>query len=150
MILKLGKKLYLVGFRSCPDCIAYQKSEFDFLHKNQIDTRVITYVRRNRSCLSEKYIAADLSQNKNWTSIPYKLHCEKFKPQHIKSIENIDHYLEKNRKLRENLTEILAQKDWNIEVPALFWENGKYWYFYLGNNPKAPVQIQKNLLKTSR
>lgn len=40
-----GPKLYMVSFRTCPDCIRYKQEEFPKLQAAQVDTRVIMFAR---------------------------------------------------------------------------------------------------------
>ena len=41
-----GKTLYMVSFRTCPDCIRFMTEEFPKLHAAGVDTRVIEVARR--------------------------------------------------------------------------------------------------------
>src|SRR3954469_1997623 len=42
-----GKPLYMISFRSCPDCIRFTKEQFPDLQAKGVDTRVIEVARRN-------------------------------------------------------------------------------------------------------
>lgn len=67
-----GPKLYMVSFRSCPDCIRYETEEFPKLHKAGVDTRVIVVARAavngvERSTPAERATVAELWVNRKWS-----------------------------------------------------------------------------------
>jgi hypothetical protein len=66
-----GPKLYMVSFRSCSDCIRFEDTSFDRLHKAGVDTRVIVIARADRngqskSTPSERATVAELWLNRSW------------------------------------------------------------------------------------
>lgn len=65
--------LYLVSFRSCPECQVYHDQEFPALHRAGVDTRVILFPLRERngveqSTTFERATVAELwlSQHREW------------------------------------------------------------------------------------
>ncbi len=46
-------KLYMVSFRTCPDCLRFKAEEFPALQKQGIDTRVIEIARRDKNGLAK-------------------------------------------------------------------------------------------------
>ena len=67
-----GPKLYVVAFRSCPDCIRYLDQELPKLQKAGVDTRVIMVARRDqngqsRSSAAERATVAELWANRKWS-----------------------------------------------------------------------------------
>lgn len=44
-------RLYMVSFRTCPDCLRFKAEEFPALHSQGIDTRVIEIARRDKNGL---------------------------------------------------------------------------------------------------
>ncbi len=48
-----GPALYMVSFRTCPDCIRYKEEEFPKLQAAQVDTRVIMFARRDAGEVSK-------------------------------------------------------------------------------------------------
>lgn len=46
-------KLYMVSFRTCPDCLRFKKEEFPGLHAAGVDTRVIEIARRDRNGIAK-------------------------------------------------------------------------------------------------
>ncbi|HZZ36799.1 MAG TPA: hypothetical protein VFE03_13835, partial [Caulobacteraceae bacterium] len=66
-----GPKLYMVSFRSCADCIRFEETSFDRLHKAGVDTRVIVIARADRNGQSkstppERATVAELWLNRSW------------------------------------------------------------------------------------
>jgi hypothetical protein len=66
-----GPKLYLVSFRACPGCIAFEKAEFPKLRAAGVDTRVIVIARPDRNGLAqsaapERATVAELWVNRDW------------------------------------------------------------------------------------
>lgn len=66
-----GPKLYMVGFRSCPDCIRFKIEQFPDLHAAGVDTRVIEIARRDvngieKSTALERATVAELWVNRSW------------------------------------------------------------------------------------
>jgi hypothetical protein len=66
-----GPKLYMVSFRSCPDCIRFKTEQFEALHKAGVDTRVIEVARADRNGVAkstppERATVAELWVNRSW------------------------------------------------------------------------------------
>src|SRR5687768_15851679 len=47
-----GPKLYMLGYRSCTDCVRFKLESFPALHAAGVDTRVIEIARRDRNGVS--------------------------------------------------------------------------------------------------
>lgn len=67
-----GPKLYMVSYRTCTDCIRFEKTEFPKLHAAGVDTRVIMIARADkngveRSTPPERATVAELWANRSWT-----------------------------------------------------------------------------------
>ncbi|HEY5107161.1 MAG TPA: hypothetical protein VII73_10385 [Caulobacteraceae bacterium] len=67
-----GARLYMVSYRSCPDCIRFEKVEFPKLHAVGVDTRVIVIARADlngvaKSNPAERATVAELWVNRSWT-----------------------------------------------------------------------------------
>src|SRR5690606_33366243 len=79
-----GARLYMVSFRSCPDCARFKAEEFPRLHKAGVDTREILVARRDteggvpRSTPAERATVAELWVNRKgawpllerWMAVP--------------------------------------------------------------------------------
>lgn len=66
-----GAKLYMVSFRTCPDCLRFKAEQFPDLHAAGIDTRVIEIARRDvnglpKSTPEERATVAELWLNRSW------------------------------------------------------------------------------------
>lgn len=66
-----GQKLYMVSFRSCPDCVVFKREYFPRLHAAGVDTRLIEFARRDykgvpRSTAIERTTVAELWVNRSW------------------------------------------------------------------------------------
>jgi len=68
---RTGPKLYMIGFRSCPDCIRFKTEQFPDLHAAGVETRVIEIARRDvngvaKSTPEERSTVAELWVNRSW------------------------------------------------------------------------------------
>ena len=61
-------KLYMVSFRSCPECIRYVTEEFPKLHKKKVDTRVVVVARADTEGLSHSTPAERATVAQLWLS----------------------------------------------------------------------------------
>lgn len=66
-----GPKLYVIVYRACPDCLAFESAEFPKLQQADVDTRVIVIARPdlNGQALStpaERATVAELWLNRSW------------------------------------------------------------------------------------
>jgi hypothetical protein len=66
-----GPKLYMISFRSCPDCIRFEETEFPKLQAAGVDTRVIMIARADsngqpHSTPAERSTVAELWLNRSW------------------------------------------------------------------------------------
>lgn len=65
------KKLFMISFRSCPDCLRFEAEEFPRLHKAGVDTRVIVIARATErgvehSTAAERATVAELWLTRQW------------------------------------------------------------------------------------
>jgi hypothetical protein len=66
-----GPKLYMIAYRDCADCAAFQSAEFAKLQAAGVDTRVIVIARPDqngqvRSTPAERTTVAELWVNRDW------------------------------------------------------------------------------------
>ena len=66
-----GRALYMVAYRDCDACLAYQRQEFPKLAAVNVDTRVLVFVRPDEggealSSPSERSTVAELWINRSW------------------------------------------------------------------------------------
>jgi hypothetical protein len=76
-----GPKLYMVAWRDCPGCIAFQAREFGRLRAAGVDTRVIAIARPDvngqarstpaeRTTVAELWVNRDFRLYERWTAAP--------------------------------------------------------------------------------
>ncbi|MDQ7018891.1 MAG: hypothetical protein Q9M33_06975 [Robiginitomaculum sp.] len=148
-----GRVLYKIGYRSCPDCISYEHTEFKDLHAAGVDTRVILYARRNLSSAPERAVIADLACTREWpiyerwmSDVEGAYYFNYGVPPAPETSERRSACLEWGRIVRDRVGQIMARNGWNMEVPALFWKNDKgEWRFFLGNDARGKRLIRSEL-----
>ncbi len=125
-----GKPLWMVSFRSCPDCIRFEKEQFDALHRSGVDTRVIVIARRSKSTAPERTGVGELWAKRewktyeDWTSIP----VDAFTGEGLKSGDDDPAraaLVEKGRKFIDDLTPLLAENGLPMHYPTLIWQDAK-------------------------
>ncbi len=78
-----GAPLWIISYRDCADCTAYQREEFPKLAAANIDTRVIVFARADheglqqstaaeRATIAELWINRDWSLYAKWMATPHK------------------------------------------------------------------------------
>ncbi|MDP9104239.1 MAG: hypothetical protein M3N05_09580 [Pseudomonadota bacterium] len=121
-----GKPLWMISFRSCPDCIRFEKEQFDDLHKAGVDTRVIMVARRTKSTPAERtgvgelWAKRDWKTYEDWTAIP----VDAFTGEGMKSGDDDKAraaLVERGRKLIDDLTPLLAENGLPMHYPTLIW-----------------------------
>lgn len=76
-----GAKLYMVSFRTCPDCLRFKAEQFPDLHAAGVDTRVIEIARADvnglakstpaeRATVAELWLTRDWDLLERWVSVP--------------------------------------------------------------------------------
>lgn len=68
---RTGPKLYMIGFRTCPDCVRFKNEEFPALQAAGVDTRVIEIARADvngleKSSAPERATVAQLWLTRSW------------------------------------------------------------------------------------
>lgn len=123
-----GRTLWMVSFRSCPDCIRFEKEQFPDLHKAGVDTRVIMIARRAKSTAPERTGVAELWAKRSWktyedwTSIP----VEAFTGEGLPSGDTDPGraaLVEKSRVFTDELTPLLEENGLPMHWPLLIWND---------------------------
>ncbi len=121
-----GRTLYMLSFRSCPDCIRFETEEFPALHKAGVDTRVIMVARRAKSTAPERTGVGELWATRSWktyetwTSMPVDawtgagLASGDDDPKRAALVE-------KGRVLVEELRPLLLENGVELRYPTLVW-----------------------------
>jgi hypothetical protein len=123
-----GKVLYMLSFRSCPDCIRFETEEFPDLHKANIDTRVIMVARRAKSTAPERTGVGELWATRSWktyedwTATP----VDAWTGDGMKSGDDDPAraaLVEKGRALVDELRPLLAENGIELRYPTLIWKD---------------------------
>lgn len=119
--------LYMVSFRSCPDCVRFETEVFPELHKAHIDTRVIMIARRNRSTAPERTGVGELWAKRDWktfeawTGVPVEAWTGDGYPSGDLDPARAA-LVEKARQFIDDLRPLLAENGVNLAYPTLIWE----------------------------
>ncbi len=120
--------VYMVSFRSCPDCIRFETEQFPDLHRAGIDTRVIVVARRAKSTQAERSGVAELWARRDWktyetwTGMPVQAWT-------AEGLINADldagraGEVEKGRELVEQLRPLMAENGISFAYPLLIWQD---------------------------
>jgi len=148
-----GKAIYSIGFRTCPDCVNFKRTEFADYHKSNIDTRVIIYARRGNADAAEQAIVADIACTRNWSiferwmeDVPEAYGEIYGLPPAANSDKRRAACLEWGRVVRERVASVVKKNGWPMETPAMFWraKNGD-WRMFLGDDKRGKRLIRKEL-----
>lgn len=127
-----GRPLYMISFRSCPDCIRLEKAQFPALQASGIDTRVIMVARRSKSTPAERSGVAALWSTggwplyERWTSMPVAAWTADGLPPADGDPARTA-LVEKGRTLVDALQPILAANGVSPQVhfPTLLWQDAQ-------------------------
>ncbi len=128
---KTGPTLYMIGFRSCPDCVRFKTEEFPGLHAVGVDTRVIEVARAEvngvaKSTPAERSTVAELWTNRswalfeNWNRVP----VEAWTAPGIAPADGDTGrtaVVESGRKMVADLRPLLKDNGVNFAYPTLIW-----------------------------
>lgn len=126
-----GPKLYMVSFRTCPDCLRFSMEQFPDLHAAGVDTRVIKVARRDadgvpRSTPLERTTVAELWSNKSWALHeawmavpPDAWKAEGLTPADGDTARTA--VVEASRRMVDDLRPLLRDNGINFAYPTLIW-----------------------------
>lgn len=126
-----GPKLYMISFRTCPDCIRFKKEEYPRLHKGGVDTRLIEIARADRngvpkSTPAERATVAELWINRSW-ELSEKWDATPVDAWNAAGLKPADGdiartaVIEAGRKSVEDLVPLLKANGVNFAYPLLVW-----------------------------
>ncbi len=124
-----GKPLYMLSFRSCPDCIRFETEQFPDLQKAGVDTRVIIVARRAKSTEPERTGVGEVWATRSWKTFQTwtETPVDAFTGEGLKSGDTDPAraaLVEKGRVLVDNLTPLLAENGIQLRYPTLIWKDG--------------------------
>jgi hypothetical protein len=130
-----GKKLYMVSFRTCPDCLRFKGEEFPKLHAAGVDTRVIEVARADvngipKSTPAERATVAELWVNRSWKLMEQweAVPAEAWKAPGLHPADGDvarTAVIEAGRKMTDDLKPLLKDNGINFAYPTLIWWNAK-------------------------
>jgi hypothetical protein len=121
-----GRVLYMISFRSCPDCIRFETEAFPDLHRAGVDTRVIMVARRPKSTAPERTGVAELWAKRSWatyetwTSMPVDAWTGEGLPSGDDDPQRAA-LVEKGRVLIDELRPLLLENGVELRYPTLVW-----------------------------
>lgn len=129
-----GPKLYMVSFRSCPDCIRFKSEEAPRLRKGGVEIREILVARRDsegglpRSTPAERATVAELWVNRaqarplleRWMAVPPTAWTAPGVPPADGDIAR-EAVVEAGRKMVDDLTPLLKANGVDFAYPLLIW-----------------------------
>lgn len=132
--LKNGK-IYMVSFRTCPDCLRFKSEQFPDLHAKGIDTRVIEVARRDRNGLprstpveratvAELWLTRSWPLMERWESMPADAWTAPGVPAADGDAARTA-VVEAGRDMVDKLTPLLKANGVNFAYPTLVWWNAK-------------------------
>ena len=130
-----GKTLYMVSFRTCPDCIRFMAEEFPKLHAAGVDTRVIEIARRDkngiakstpaeRATVAQLWLTRDWRLLQAWEAVPPEAWKAPGLPPADGDMARTA-VVEAGRKLVDDLTPLMKANGVTFAYPLLVWWNDK-------------------------
>ena len=126
-----GPKLYMVSFRTCPECVRFKREEFPSLHAAKVDTRVIEIARRDENGVSnstaaERATVAELWLNRSWPLMERweAVPAEAWKAPGIQAADGDlarTAVVEAGRKFVDDMIPLLKANGVNFGYPLLVW-----------------------------
>jgi hypothetical protein len=130
-----GRPLYMVSFRSCPDCIRFEDEVFPRLQAKGVDTRVIVIARRDvnglpkstpveRSTVAQLWLTRDWRLLEAWRAVPPDAWKGLGVPPADGDMARTA-VVEGGRSLVDQLRPLLKANGVNFAYPLLVWWNDK-------------------------
>ncbi len=126
-----GPKLYMVGYRSCTDCIRFKLEEFPALHAAGVEPRVIEIARADvngivNSTPAERATVAELWVNRSWKLMEDwdKIPPDAWQAPGVPAADGDaarTAVIEAGRKLVADLKPHLARNGVKLAYPTLIW-----------------------------
>lgn len=147
-----GPVLYLVGFRSCPACMAFKESEGPWLAASGVQVRTILFAPRGQASPAEEAAAAELALTRSgrflndWFAAPdlAAFAAARALPPPDAAPERAA-ALAANQATVEALERILKANGVAIAYPALFWRKDGEWRLMLGYSPEKAASVRAEL-----
>jgi hypothetical protein len=126
-----GARVYMISFRSCPDCVAFKQEHFPRLHEAQVDTRLIEFARRDykgvpkstpieRATVAELWVNRSWALSERWDATP----IDAWKAQGIPPADGDvarTAVVEAGRKFNDDLKDLLKANGVALAYPTFIW-----------------------------
>jgi hypothetical protein len=126
-----GRPLYMVSFRTCPDCLRFKREAFPRLHAAGVDTRVIEIARRDvnglpkstpieRATVAQLWLTRDWKLAQAWEAVP----ADAWKAPGIPPADGDlarTAVVESGRNLVDRLRVLLRPNGIDLRYPTLIW-----------------------------
>jgi hypothetical protein len=130
-----GKPLYMISFRSCPDCIRFRTEEFPTLQAAGVDTRVIEIARRDvnglanstpveRATVAQLWLTRDWKLLEAWEAVPVEAWKAPGIPPADGDMARMA-VIESGRSMIDRLRPLLRDNGVDLRYPTLIWWNDK-------------------------
>jgi hypothetical protein len=130
-----GRPLYMISFRSCPDCIRFKTEEIPRLQAAQVDTRVIEIARRDvnglanstpveRSTVAQLWLTRDWKLLEAWEAVPVDAWKAPGIPSADGDIARMA-VVESGRSMVDRLRPLLKDNGIDLRYPTLIWWDDK-------------------------
>ena len=130
-----GKPLYMVSFRTCPDCLRFKAEQFPDLHAKNVDTRLIEVARRDvngvakstpveRTTVAQLWITRDWGLLQKWEAVPAAAWTAPGIPPADGDMARTA-VVEGGRTMVDNLKPLLKANGVKFAYPLLVWWNDK-------------------------
>ncbi|RAK59685.1 hypothetical protein DJ021_07660 [Phenylobacterium hankyongense] len=130
-----GKKLYMVSYRNCPECIRFKLEEVPKLSAKNVDSRVIEIARRDvngltnstaaeRATVAQLWITRSWKLMQAWEAVPADAWTAPGIPRADGDMARTA-VVESGRNLVDRLQPLLKDNGINFAYPTLIWWNDK-------------------------
>lgn len=130
-----GKPLYMVSFRTCPDCLRYKREELPKLRAAGVEPRIIEIARRDvnglakstpveRSTVAQLWLTRDWKLMEAWEAVPADAWKAPGIPPADGDIARMA-VVESGRSMVDRLRPLLADNGVDFRYPTLIWWNAK-------------------------
>jgi hypothetical protein len=130
-----GRKLYMIGYRSCEDCVRFKAEELPKLLNAGVDTRIIEIARADknglaRSTPAERATVAELWLNRSWALAEQwdKTPIDAWTAPGVPPADGDTArtaVIEAGRDMVDQLIPLLKDNGINFAYPTLIWWNDK-------------------------
>lgn len=158
-----GPVLYVIGFRSCPPCLAFKEAEYARLLADGADVRWLTYARKDRpdgtvrSKPGERAMVAEIARTRDyalwqrWYAVsPETFYEAEPLPPSADGDATREALLNAERARVDALADLMAAQGWDLFIPAMFWRDrtsGK-WMVYVGYEAEGFAAVRASLFGT--